>query len=74
LKSRLIRLTVAVALGVAPLSGAMAAHAANGPAPGTGAIGACNMLADPTMGSTPMSHDAPQGNLGMYHAVAVSGC
>jgi hypothetical protein len=74
LKTRLIRLTVAFTLAIAPLSGAVAAHAANGPAPGTGATGACNMLADPTMGSVPMAHDAPQGNAGMFHAVAVSGC
>lgn len=38
------------------------------------ADGALNMLNDPTMGSTPMTHDAPQGNTGMYKAVGASGC
>ncbi len=36
--------------------------------------GALNMLNDPTMGSTPMVHDAPQGNTGMFTAVGASGC
>jgi hypothetical protein len=43
-------------------------------APGTGLVGALNMLGDPTMLTVPMVHDAPQGNAGMFHAVAVSGC
>ena len=45
-----------------------------GAAPGTGLTGACNMLLDPTMTTIPMVRDAPQGNAGMFHAVAVSGC
>jgi hypothetical protein len=36
--------------------------------------GALNMLHDPTMFTIPMTRDAPQGNTGMFHAVAVSGC
>jgi hypothetical protein len=36
--------------------------------------GALNMLHDPTMAATPMARDAAQGNAGMFHAVAVSGC
>jgi hypothetical protein len=44
------------------------------PAPGTGLAGASNMLLDPTMTTIPMVRDAPQGNAGMFHAVAVSGC
>ena len=36
--------------------------------------GAHNMLNDPTMRTIPMSNDAAQGNVGMFHAVAVSGC
>lgn len=44
------------------------------PAPGTGSPGALNMLHDPTMFATPMARNAPQGNDGMFHAVAVSGC
>jgi hypothetical protein len=43
-------------------------------APGTGLPGALNMLHDPTMFTTPMARDAAQGNAGMFHAVAVSGC
>jgi hypothetical protein len=38
------------------------------------AAGALNMLNDPTMFSIPMTRDAPQGNAGMFGAVAVSGC
>ena len=44
------------------------------PAPGGGFPGALNMLHDPTMFTIPMARDAAQGNAGMYHAVAVSGC
>jgi len=44
------------------------------PAPGTGLPGALNMIHDPTMLTTPMARDAAQGNAGMFHAVAVSGC
>lgn len=50
------------------------AAAATGASPGTGLTGACNMLRDSTMGSVPMTHDAAQGNAGMFHAVDVSGC
>lgn len=51
-----------------------AATACPGAAPGTGLVGALNMLRDPTMLTVPMVHDAPQGNAGMFHAVAVSSC
>jgi hypothetical protein len=44
------------------------------PAPGTGLPGALNMLRDPTMADIPMTHDAQQGNDGMFHAADVSGC
>lgn len=53
---------------------AVPAVAASGPAPGTGLTGACNMLHDPTMLTTPMTVDSAQGNAGMFLAVAVSGC
>ncbi len=43
-------------------------------APGTGLVGACNMLLDKTMVTIPMARDAAQGNAGMFHAVDVSGC
>jgi hypothetical protein len=43
-------------------------------APGGGFAGALNMLHDETMLSIPMDRDAPQGNIGMFRAVAVSGC
>jgi hypothetical protein len=51
-----------------------AAIAGPGAAPGTGLVGACNMLRDATMVSIPMARDAAQGNAGMFHAVDVSGC
>ncbi len=48
---------------------------ADGPAPGTGLVGACNMLlAGTSMTDIAMSHDNPQGNIGMFRAVDVSGC
>lgn len=65
--------TVATAVA-ALLTAAASAQAANGPAPGSGLIGACNMLVDPTMATVAMTHDAPQGDAGMFRAVAVSGC
>ena len=43
-------------------------------APGTGSVGALNMLHDPTMFTIPMARNAAQGTAGMFHAVAVSGC
>ena len=43
-------------------------------APGGGFSGALNMLHDATMFTIPMARDAAQGNAGMLHAVAVSGC
>ncbi len=43
-------------------------------APGGGFPGALNMMHDPTMLTIPMVRDAPQGNAGMFHAVAVSAC
>jgi hypothetical protein len=43
-------------------------------APGTGSVGALNMLHDATMFTIPMARDAAQGNAGMFHAVDVSGC
>ena len=45
-----------------------------GAAPGTGFVGACNMLLDKTMVTIPMARDSAQGNAGMFHAVDVSGC
>lgn len=46
-----------------------------GPAPTPdGWCGALNMLHDSTMGSVPMARDNPNGNIGMFHAVDVSGC
>ena len=51
------------------------AAAANGPAPGTGLIGACNMTINYDAGmSHAMAVNNPNGNLGMWHAVHVSGC
>ena len=44
------------------------------PAPGTGLPGALNMVHDATMLTIPMARNAEQGNAGMFHAVAVSGC
>jgi hypothetical protein len=62
------RLAVTFAtLVVLGLTSAISAAAATGPY-----CGALNMLHDHTMMTVPMLHDAPQGNAGMFHAVAVS--
>ena len=39
-----------------------------------GYCGALNMLMDETMWTIPMTHDAPQGNAGMFTAVGASDC
>jgi hypothetical protein len=54
----------------------LAPHSAEAscPAPGTGLPGALNMMHDATMLSIPMTHDAAQGNAGMFHAVANTAC
>jgi len=49
------------------------AQAANGPSPGTGFVGGCNMLHDNTMFAVPMLRDADQGTAGMFIGVAASG-
>jgi hypothetical protein len=43
-------------------------------APGGGFPGALNVMHDPTMLTIPMERDAPQGNAGMFRAVAESAC
>jgi hypothetical protein len=49
--------------------------AASDPAPGTGLVGACNMVRAGTgMTDVAMTHDNPLGNIGMFRAVTVSGC
>ena len=68
---RLVLAIVSSAILMVAMAGAAAA--ATGPAPGTGLVGACNMLLDKTMVTVPMARDAAQGNAGMFHAVAVSG-
>ncbi len=61
-------LALASALILLGLTGTISAQAATGPAH----CGALNMLHDPTMATVPMTHDAAQGNAGMFNAVAVS--
>jgi hypothetical protein len=53
-------------------SAPVAAHTC--PAPGTGLPGALNMAAGGAGMEHAMSVDAPQGNAGMFRAVANSGC
>jgi hypothetical protein len=65
-------LTTLAVLSLAGFAGS--ASAATGPAPGTGMTGACNMLLAGAGMANAMSRDNAQGNDGMYHAVAVSGC
>jgi hypothetical protein len=72
-----ISLACLASAGPVTLSAAPAA-AAPGPTP-SGYTGACNMLVDPTMMTVPMVKNTLNGNgfngdAGMFHAVAVSGC
>ncbi len=60
-------------LSAASLILASAARAEPSPTP-NGVCGALNMVQDPTMLTTPMANDAPQGNAGMFTAVAESSC
>jgi hypothetical protein len=72
---QIAKIFAVLTIAAAPVAlSAMPAAAASGPAPGTGLTGACNMLLDPTMTTTPMTVDSAQGNAGMFTAVAVSGC
>jgi hypothetical protein len=72
---RIAKIFAVLAIAAAPATlSAMPAGAASAPAPGTGLTGACNMLHDATMLTTPMAVDSAQGNAGMFLAVAVSGC
>jgi hypothetical protein len=68
----LVLVSTVVAVGVAGFAGS--ASAATGSAPGTGYTGACNMLLAGAGMVNAMSQDNGQGNVGMYRAVAVSGC
>ena len=67
-------LALASALVLLGLTGTISAEAATTAARGPAYCGALNMLHDATMATIPMTHDAAQGNAGMFHAVAVSGC
>jgi hypothetical protein len=74
---RLLVVTAVVALSLSAFAGTAAA--ATGPAQGTGLVGACNMLLAWGAGANggmanAMSVDDANGNDGMWHAVAVSGC
>jgi hypothetical protein len=69
---RLILAIVSSAILMVAMAGA--AVAGPGAAPGTGLVGACNMLLDATMFTVPMVRNVQgNGNDGMFHAVDVSG-
>jgi hypothetical protein len=74
---RVVAITGALAVGITAFAGS--ASAASSPAAGTGLIGACNMLNAWGVGenggmANAMAVDDANGNDGMWHAVAVSGC
>ncbi len=71
MKRLILAIVSSAVLMVATAGAAVAGPSA---APGTGLVGACNMLLDATMVTIPMARDAAQGNAGMFHAVDVSGC
>jgi len=78
LRTRLARIVVAGTLAMSLASSAGVAMAATAPAPGTGATGACNMLASWGAGANggmahAMSVDDANGNTGMFGAVGASG-
>jgi hypothetical protein len=73
-KMTLAKICIGAAIACAPAAlTAMAAFAATGPAPGTGLVGGCNMLKDPSMFSVAMTHASAQGDAGMFIGVAASG-
>ncbi len=71
-----MRLALVLVTAFASVSAAsIPVAAADGPAPGTGLVGACNMVRAGTgMFDIAMTRDNPLGNIGMSRAVAVSGC
>jgi len=78
IRTRLARVLVAGTLALCLASTAGVAFAGTAPAPGTGATGACNMLAAWGAGANggmanAMSVDNANGNTGMFGAVAASG-
>ncbi len=63
-----------LSIALVGLSSGVAA-AADSPAPGTGLIGACNMVINYDAGMKhAMTVNNPHGDRGMWHAVDVSGC
>ena len=75
---RVVLVTGLVTLSLTAFAGGVSA--ASGPTP-NGYVGACNMLSDATMATIPMVRNNPggdifagNGNVGMWHAVDVSGC
>jgi hypothetical protein len=75
MKRVLVLISASVVVGLAAFAGS--ASAATNPSQGTGLVGACNMLVPAAafgMFDKAMSLDSAQGNAGMFHAVAVSGC
>jgi hypothetical protein len=78
IRTRLARGLVAGTLALCLASSASVALAATTSAPGTGATGACNMLASWGVGANggmanAMSVDNANGNTGMFGAVSASG-
>lgn len=74
---RLLAVAAVIALSLSAFVGSAAA--ATGPAPGTGLVGACNMLQAWGVGANggmanAMSVNNANGNDGMWRAVDVSGC
>ena len=76
MRKKILALVTAAALLVAltvPLFAGSAEASGPNQTP-NGFCGAFNMLMDPTMLTVPMVHNATQGNVGMFNAVAVSDC
>ena len=65
-------LALASTLVLLGLTGTISAEAATTAAPGPAFCGALNMVHDATMFTIPMTHDAAQGNAGMFIAVGKS--
>lgn len=67
---RVVLATGLVLLSLTAFAGSVSAEPSPTP---NGFTGACNMLLGAGMENA-MSRNNPNGNLGMFHAVAVSGC
>jgi hypothetical protein len=74
MRKTLAKICAVAVLGCIPVVfSAVPAQADPSPTRGTGLIGGCNMLNDPTMFTVAMAHASDRGDEGMFTGVAASG-